>query len=130
MDALIDGLSNFFIQHPFAQASAGYLGKALGGLFVLLLCAGCWFLAFGRQRSFYYRIGSLVEKCWKAGWLLQMAVIANLSYRELTGSKNISVTELICDALPTALLLFAQLYGSKYHKTIRAERRKAKREQA
>jgi len=117
MSILIDSLADFFTRHPTAQVVAAYVVKALGGLFALVLISGCLFLAFGSQKAFFYRKGSLVDKCWKAGWLLQIVGVAGLSYQFFLGSKNFSLFEVILNCIPLMLLLFAQMYGSKYHIT-------------
>ncbi len=57
-----------------------------------------------------------------------MIAVADLSYRMFSGIKHIPVPELVFDGTPTALLLFAQIYGSKYHKNVQAARCEAKQE--
>jgi len=127
MDSLINGIANFFIQHPFAQVIAGYLGKLLGWLFAILLIASCIFLAFGQQRSFYYQKGSLAGICWKVGWLLQIISVTDLSCRLFfLGTKHMYVPELVIYAAPILILLFAQIYGMKYHKTMVVAKRIAR----
>lgn len=126
MDNLINGISNFFIQHPSAQVIASDVGKLLGCLLVLLMIACCIFLAFGKQKSFYYQTGSIAEICWKAGWLLQIIALADLSYNRFSGRKHISGLEFAFDCIPTVLLLFAQIYGMEYHKTAKAAKRIAR----
>lgn len=123
MDTFISSLANFFIRHPTTQMIVGYICLTFGCLFTFLLVAVCLHMAFGKQKSFYYQQGSLVDRCWKAGWLLSTLAIIDLGYRELSRNHHISMTELVFDCVPLMILLFAQIYGSEYRKAaIRAKR--------
>lgn len=100
-----------------------YLLILAGSLLAVVLSAGSLFLAFGNQRVFYYHQGSLVGNCWKAGWVLQLAAIADLGVRTLRG-QEVPTMELLLNCIPTLLLMFAQILGNKYHKTVSAKRRR------
>lgn len=126
MNTLINSIANFFISHPLAQVIAGYSGQIVGCFFTLFLIAGCLFLTFGKQKSFCYHAGSFVGRCWKAGWLLMIIAVVDLSRHMFSGMRNFSTAELIFDCIPIAILLFAQIYGSKHHRSLVAARREAK----
>ena len=123
MDFLIDAISNFFIQHPFAQVIGGYVGKLVGILLVLLLVTACLYLALSKKHVYQFPKGSVGGLCWKAGWLLDIVAVVDLSYRMYTGTKHISVAELIFDCIPTLLMLFAMLYSVKHDQAFHLEQR-------
>jgi len=128
MDAVINGLSNFFIYHPFVWVVMGFLGRAVAAVFILALMAACLFLAFGRQTAFYYRSGSLTGRCWKAGWVVMLACILALADDIFLHFGQPFGFAGIFSATAILLLLFAQIYGNKHHKSVKSARRQAKKQ--
>lgn len=128
MDAVIDSLSDFFIQHPIAWVALSFLGRAVAAVFILALLAACLFLAFGRQTAFYYQSGSLEGRCWKAGWVVMLACILALADDIFLHAGQPFGFAGIFSATAILLLLFAQIYGNKHHKSVKAARRQARKQ--
>ena len=126
MDFFIDTISKFFIEHPLALVVGGYLLRVVGVLSVLVMVTACLYLALSEKHVYQFPKGSVGGLCWKVEWLLDIVAVVDISYRMCTGTKYMTLMELIFDPSPTLLMLFAMLYSVKHDKAFHLERRQAR----